>query len=77
MAIATFLGWGLVIDVLGATHLLSWLGYLLGPLGLGGRTGQWAYAGLGVVVALVVGYLGALLVGRRTVREQEAFPTRA
>ena len=77
MVVATVLGWGLVIDASDSTSLLHWLGFLLGPLGLGGRTGSWAYAGLGVVVALAVGYLGYLLAGGRTVRDQEQRPASA
>ena len=74
MLVATGLGWGLVIDTLNATPLLDWLGYLLGPLGLGGRDGAWAYASLGILVALVVGFVGYLPFGRRVVRRQEAQP---
>ena len=65
---ATAVGWGLVIDTTGAGKGLSWLGFLLEPLGLGGRDGEWAYANLGVPVALVIGFVGYLLLGcaRRT-----------
>ncbi|HEU5042705.1 MAG TPA: cytosine permease [Nocardioidaceae bacterium] len=74
MLVATGLGWGLVIDTLNATPLLDWLGYLLGPFGLGGRGGAWAYASLGILVALAVGFVGYLPFGRRVVRRQEAQP---
>ncbi|MFH9938204.1 purine-cytosine permease family protein [Streptomyces murinus] len=67
---ATAVGWGLVTNT--AAHWLGWQGYLLGPLGLGGRTGAWAYANLGVVVALALSFLGTLLLSRRRVRAQEA-----
>jgi len=77
MLVATGLGWGLVIDTLNATPLLDWLGYLLGPFGLGGRDGAWAYAGLGILVALLVGFVGYLPFGRRVVRQQEAQPATA
>ena len=53
LAAATAVGWGLVIDTTGAGKGLDWLGYLLEPLGLGGRDGEWAYANLGVPAALV------------------------
>ncbi|OIJ62633.1 purine-cytosine permease family protein [Streptomyces mangrovisoli] len=66
---ATAAGWGLVTNT--AAGWLNWQGYLLGPLGLGGRSGDWAYANLGVLVALALGFLGALLPGRTRVREQE------
>jgi purine-cytosine permease-like protein len=71
MVVATLVGWGLVIDTTGAGKGLSWLGFLLGPLGFGGRTGSWAFANLGVPVALAIGFLGYLLVGVRSVRRQE------
>jgi purine-cytosine permease-like protein len=74
MVLATAVGWGLVIDTSGTAKALSWLGYLLGPLGLGGKTGAWAYAGLGVVVALALGYVGYLLLGTHRVRDQETTP---
>ena len=35
----------------------NWQGYLLGPLGLGGRDGDWAFANLGVLAALVIGFV--------------------
>ena len=43
---------------------LTWQGYLLGPLGLGGKTGAWAFANLGVLVALVLGFVATLAFGR-------------
>jgi hypothetical protein len=70
MAVATVIGWGLVTEPFGARHL-GWLGYLLDPLGLGGKTGDWAFANLGVPLALVIGFVGYLLVGAPRVRRQE------
>ncbi len=74
MALATLVGWGLVIDTTGAGKGLSWLGFLLGPLGLGGRDGAWAYANLGVPVALALGFLGYLATQPAAVRRQEGAP---
>jgi purine-cytosine permease-like protein len=77
--VATFLGWGLVTNTLASA--LSWQGYLLEPLGLGPRlNGPWSFANLGVLVALVVGFLGQFLLARGAVARQEAevsVPTRA
>jgi purine-cytosine permease-like protein len=67
---ATGLGWGLVTN--STANWLDWQGYLLGPLGLGGRSGAWAYANLGVLAALALGFLGTLVLRRGHVREQEA-----
>jgi purine-cytosine permease-like protein len=64
------IGWGLVTNT--AAGWLDWQGYLLGPLGLGGKDGAWAFAGLGVLVALVIGLLGTLIGSRSRVRAQEA-----
>ncbi|MEU6773153.1 cytosine permease [Streptomyces sp. NPDC046759] len=66
---ATAVGWGLVTNT--AAGWLTWQGYLLAPLGLGGKTGSWAHANLGVLAALVLAFLGTLLTGRGRVRAQE------
>ncbi|GAB2728656.1 purine-cytosine permease family protein [Streptomyces bullii] len=66
---ATAVGWGLVTNA--AAGWLDWQGYLLAPLGLGGRTGSWAYANLGVLAALALGFLGTLALRRARVRRQE------
>ncbi|MGW5670051.1 purine-cytosine permease family protein [Micromonospora sp. NPDC003776] len=65
----TAVGWGLVTNSLASW--LSWQGYLLSATGLGGRTGGWAYANLGVAASFAIGFLGYLLLGRRRVRAQE------
>jgi purine-cytosine permease-like protein len=67
--VATALGWGLVTN--GSADWLKWQGYLLEPFGLGGREGAWAYANLGVLLALALGFLVTLLT-RQRVRAQEA-----
>jgi purine-cytosine permease-like protein len=69
LAVCTFLGWGLVTNT--SADWLAWQGYLLGPLQLGGREGDWAFANLGVFVSLAVGFLVTLLGGRAAVRAQE------
>ena len=51
IVVATVIGWGLVTNT--NASWLTWQGYLLGPLGLGGKTGAWAFANLGVLIALV------------------------
>ena len=71
MLVATLVGWGLVIDTTGAGKGLSWLGFLLEPLGLGGRDGAWAYANLGVPVALAIGFVGCLATRAGVVHRQE------
>jgi len=68
----TVLGWGLVTN--GYASWLSWQGYLLGPVGLGGKSGDWAYANLGVLVALVLGFVVTAIADRPAVRRQERQP---
>jgi NCS1 family nucleobase:cation symporter-1 len=70
MVVATVVGWGLIVAPFGSKGL-TWLGYLLSPFGFGGKTGSWAFANLGVPVALVIGFLGYLLLGFARVRRQE------
>ena len=72
IAVGTAIGWGLVTNT--AAGWLSWQGYLLGPVGLGGKSGAWAFANLGVLVALAIGFAGALVADRSAVRVQEAAP---
>ncbi|TCM51774.1 cytosine permease [Kribbella sp. VKM Ac-2568] len=69
MLVVTVIGWGLVTN--SAAHWLTWQGYLLEPLGLGGKEGTWAFANLGVLFALVAAFLVQLFAGRSQVRQQE------
>jgi NCS1 family nucleobase:cation symporter-1 len=75
MVIATIVGWGLVTNSFASW--LSWQGFLLGPLGLGGKDGAWAFANLGVLVALVLGALGYVATSVGRVRRQQAQPESA
>jgi NCS1 family nucleobase:cation symporter-1 len=72
VVVSTFLGWGLVTN--GLASWLTWQGYLLGPFGLGGKAGAWAYANLGVLLALVIGFVATWVVSRPAVQAQEAAP---
>jgi purine-cytosine permease-like protein len=72
---STVVGWGLVTNT--AAGWLSWQGYLLQPIGLGGKTGAWAFANLGVLVALVIGFVVTLIFSQSTVRSQESAPVLA
>ena len=72
IVVATGIGWGLVTN--GAASWLTWQGYLLGPFGLGGKSGAWAFANLGVLVALALGFVVTLLFSRASVRAEESAP---
>ncbi|GAA2132480.1 purine-cytosine permease family protein [Nocardioides bigeumensis] len=69
----SLIGWGLVINTFSDdASWNNWQGYLLEPLGLGGKDGAWAFANLGVLAALVLGFAVAYLARRTTVARQEA-----
>ena len=75
VVVATGLGWGLVTN--GLASWLTWQGYLLGPFGLGGKNGAWAFANLGVLIALALGFVVTFVFSRSTVRAEEAAPVPA
>ncbi|PWD52252.1 allantoin permease [Serinibacter arcticus] len=67
LALAAVVGFGFVQNT--SASWLSWQGYLLGLVG--GREGDWAWANLGVLLALVIGFGGYLLLCRGRVADQE------
>jgi steroid 5-alpha reductase family enzyme len=69
MAIGTIVGWGLVTNTFASW--LSWQGYLL--FLIGGKDGAWAYANVGVIAALLIGFTGHILLSRKSIAEQESF----
>jgi nucleobase:cation symporter-1, NCS1 family len=71
MVVGSVLGFGTVVNTYWG-GVLDWQGYLLGPLDLGGKSGTWAAASLGVLFALVLSFFGWLVLGHRRVRAQEA-----
>lgn len=64
LVLGSVLGWGLVTN-----PAMTWQGYLLDPFG--GREGAAAQMGLGVLVAILVGFGGIALAGRARIRAQE------
>jgi len=71
VVVGTAIGWGLVLNTDSAVTWLNWQGYLFGPA-TGAFRENWAYANLGVLAALVIGFLGTLLFGRAAIRRQES-----
>ena len=70
MVVASVLGWGLVVNTFADEAAWNnWQGYLLGPIG--GKDGPWAYANLGVLLALVLSFVVTLVLRRGTIRRQE------
>ena len=64
----TIVGWGFVTNSLASW--LSWQGYFMGLIG--GKSGAWAGANVGVLVALVIGFVGHILLSRTSIKKQEA-----
>lgn len=69
LVVGTVLGWGLVVN--SYAGWLGWQGYLMDLIG--GKDGAWAGANVGVLVALVVGFVGGLA-RAGAIRRQEALP---
>jgi purine-cytosine permease-like protein len=72
--VATVVGWGFVTN--SYAPWLEWQGYLFGPASTkaaaNGFRDSWGGANLGVLFALVIGFVGTLIGGRAAVRRQEA-----
>ena len=71
MIVGTAVGWGFVTNTYFAAGF-DWLGYFMGAIG--GKEGTWQFANLGVLFALVIGFLGYLIFGRAAVKKQESTP---
>jgi len=69
MLIGTIIGWGFVTNTFASW--LSWQGYFLGAIG--GKQGTWAFANVGVIFALAIGFFGHVLLSRKTIEAQESF----
>ncbi len=67
MALGTFIGWGFVTNSFASW--LVWQGYLMTPIG--GKDGAWAHANVGVIFALLIGFLGHALLSRKSISSQE------
>lgn len=68
MLFGTVIGWGFVTNTFASW--LGWQGYFLGLIG--GKEGPWAYANVGVILALMIGFIGHLFLARKTIRAQES-----
>ena len=65
--VGSIIGFGFVTNTF--ANWLSWQGYFMGAIG--GKQGSWAYANVGVLFALAVGFFGHLLLGSRRIKNQE------
>ena len=69
MIIGSIIGWGLVTNTFASW--LSWQGYFLGLIG--GKQGPWAFANVGVIAALAIGFFGHIALSRKAIKSQESF----
>ncbi len=83
MVVTSIIGWGLVVNSFATDAAWNnWQGYLLEPLGLGTYVttgegapfwdGNWPYSNIGVLLALVLGFVVTYVARRGRVRRQEA-----
>ena len=68
--VASIIGWGFVTNTFASW--LSWQGYFMAAIG--GKNGAWAYANVGVIFALIVGFFGHILLSRKAIKTQELLP---
>lgn len=66
--IGSIIGWGFVTNTMASW--LSWQGYFMGSIG--GKTGSWGYANVGIILALIIGFIGHIALSRKAIRAQEA-----
>ncbi|NLA65644.1 MAG: allantoin permease [Leucobacter sp.] len=70
MVVASVIGWGLVVNLFAEDAAWNnWQGYLLGLVG--GKEGDWAYANLGVFIALVLSFVVTWFARAAKIRKQE------
>lgn len=67
MFVGSAIGWGFVTNTF--APWLEWQGYFLGLIG--GKEGPWAYSNIGVIFALVFGFVGHIVLARRKIHSQE------
>jgi purine-cytosine permease-like protein len=67
MIMGSVIGWGFVTNTF--APWLEWQGYFLGLIG--GKDGPWAYSNIGVIFALLFGFLGHILLSRGRIKDQE------
>jgi len=67
MIFGSVIGWGFVTNTF--APWLQWQGYFLELIG--GKEGPWAFSNVGVIFALLIGFLGHIVLSAREIRAQE------
>jgi uncharacterized membrane protein len=68
MIVGSVIGWGFVTNTF--APWLEWQGYFLEMIG--GKDGPWAFSNIGVIFALIVGFIGHILLSARKIKAQES-----
>jgi NCS1 family nucleobase:cation symporter-1 len=71
LAVATFVGFGFVASPDTSITWTTWEGYLYAALGINGDNSSWYWSNMGVLLAIVVGFVGKLALGGAAVKKQE------
>jgi purine-cytosine permease-like protein len=71
LLLATVVGFGFVASPDRSITWTTWEGYLYNLLHITPDTSAWYYSNIGVLLAVVIGFVGHLLLGRRMVKRQE------
>jgi hypothetical protein len=71
LILATVVGFGFVASPDRSITWTTWEGYLYNLLGITADNSAWYYSNIGVLLSVVIGFLGHLLLGRRVVKRQE------
>ncbi|MEN9753378.1 MAG: hypothetical protein RL670_1069 [Actinomycetota bacterium] len=69
---ASVVGFGFVASPDASLTWTLWEGYFYRLLGITGDNSPWYWSNIGILLAVVVGFLGYLLLGRRAVKRQES-----
>jgi len=72
MIVAMIVGYGFISSPDTSIAFTTWEGYLYGALGITGSNSPWYYSNIGIFIALVLGFVGQYLLGRKSVERQEA-----
>ena len=72
MLVAIVIGYGFISSPDPSLTFTTWEGYLYGVFGITGDNSPWYYSNIGVFLALVIGFAGQYLLGRKSVARQEA-----
>jgi purine-cytosine permease-like protein len=68
VVVGTIIGWGFVTNTFASW--LSWQGYFMSAIG--GKSGSWSAANVGIIFALIIGFVGHIALSRKAIRKQEA-----